>query len=77
MGAGKNVFNKYCISPVRCGIGGFAIFLVVVVATKLLAAIFGSGSGFDLEKEDIFLSLLGFVMFFAIKILNNINEKKI
>ena len=76
MGAKISNLKRYCISPIRCGLGGFFIFLLVICITKLLGTIFGSSVNFLFEKEDLLLDMIGFVMFFVIKVLNNINEKK-
>ena len=77
MGAKKSILKRYCISPIRCGLGGFFIFLLVICVTKLLGTIFGGNVKFIFEKEDLLLALIGFVMFFVIRLLNNINEKKV
>lgn len=76
MGVNKNILQRYCISPIRCGLGGFFIFLLVIALTKLLGTIFGNNIKFVFEIEDLLLATIGFVMFFVIRILNNINEKK-
>ena len=55
---------------------GFTIFFMVIIATKFLGTVFGSTEKFTVDNEDLFLSLVGFVMFFTIKILNYFNEKE-
>jgi hypothetical protein len=75
MGTLKESICKYCINPVKYGFSGFTIFFLVIIATKFLGTIFGSITKFSLDLEDIFLSMIGFVMFFFIKILNSFKER--
>jgi hypothetical protein len=77
MGPVKDSICKYCIHPGKCGVLGFTFFFLVIIATKFLGTVFGSTKIFTVDTEDLLLSLVGFLMFFAIKILNNFNERKI
>ena len=60
---------KYFLVPFRYGAFGFIIFFVVLLAVKILTNYVGNNQVFRVETEDILLSLVGFVLFFAIRFL--------
>jgi hypothetical protein len=75
MGKFKETMCKYCFHPIKCGILGFIIFLLVIVVTKLLGTVFNNTVKFTIDFDDLILSFVGFVMFFMTKILNTYNEQ--
>lgn len=76
----KNTIGKflklYFILPVKSGLAGFAAFFSILVATKFLGYLLGTQPTFDIILDDVFLSLIGFVLIFLIRILENIKEEK-
>lgn len=64
-------WNAWIFNPIKSGIFGFTMFFVVVILTKLLASVINPGNNFVIELDDIYLSLIGFVLLFLIKILEN------
>lgn len=75
MKAYLNFTTKYIVNPFLNGVLGFAAFLFVLVATKYLSYLIGNQSKFLIEGEDLMLSLIGFVVFFLIRLLENYSEQ--
>ena len=75
MKAYLNFTTKYIVNPLLNGVLGFAAFLFVLVATKYLSYLIGNQSKFLIEGEDLMLSLIGFVVFFLIRLLENYSEQ--
>lgn len=63
-------------AAVKNGMAGFVIFFSILVFTKLLGSMVGAQYKFSLAVEDILLSVIGFVLLFLIKILENFRPKK-
>ena len=63
--------KKYFITPFWNGVVGFLIFLTVLLAVELFSNYVGNQTRFEFGTEDILLSLIGFVLFFLIKFLEN------
>ncbi len=55
---------------INYGILGFSLYLLVIYLVKKIRYFFVAGDVVSIETGDIYLSLLGFVLFFLIKILN-------
>jgi uncharacterized membrane protein len=72
----KSNFSKFCLYPIRHGFLGFVIFLAVLLSTKLFAMTFGIHKYSILETEDLLLSIIGFVTFFLIRLLENFTNQK-
>lgn len=51
------------------GILGFAMFFTVILFTKFLSSAINSGVKFIIDIDDVYLSLLGFLLTALIKIL--------
>ena len=64
----------YFLLPLRSGIGGFIAFFVVLAVSKLLGYFTGSIKTWNIESSDILLSLLGFILLFLIKFLENFKQ---
>lgn len=69
-----NLACRYFFNPLKNGILGFIAFLFVLVATKYLSFLIGNQTKFIIDEEDLMLSLIGFVLFFLIRLLENTNE---
>ncbi len=65
-------FKNYFILPLGSGIFGFAIFFLVLVLTKVLTSWLGIYEEIELNVHDVYLSSIGFVLLFLIKILEYI-----
>ena len=63
----------------KCFVGvvtGFMIFIMTIVAAKFLSHLFGAIQRFSIDSDDYTLALIGFVMFFIIKLLEPFAEKE-
>lgn len=63
-------------AAIKNGIAGFVIFFSILLFTKLLGSMIGAQYKFNLAVEDILLSVIGFVLLFLIKFLENFKPKK-
>lgn len=71
----KNI-KSYFLNPVKGGIFGFAAFFGLLSGIKYFSYLVGSQAKFSLDIADVTLSLLGFVLVFLIKFLENFQEKE-
>ncbi|MGE5432848.1 MAG: hypothetical protein ACM3QX_17330 [Syntrophomonadaceae bacterium] len=71
----KNV-KSYFLNPVKGGIFGFAAFFGLLSGIKYFSYLIGSQPKFSLDIADVTLSVLGFVLVFLIKFLENFQEKE-
>lgn len=76
LGTTKSTFNKLVLYPIRSGLFGFILFLIVLVITKFLGRLIGTAPKVTIDAEDFLLSVIGFVMFFLIKFLENFSSEK-
>lgn len=72
----KYIVYNYLINPLKTGIIGFSLFFTIILFVKMINVVFFKGSFLLIEKEDIFLSLLGFGIAFVLTIANNLSRKK-
>ncbi len=70
----KNFFNKFIVEPLGSGLFGFAVFFSVLIITKFVAFAFGVQQAFFIDFNDVLLSLIGFILLVAIKLLENISS---
>mgnify|MGYP001160708266 CR=1 FL=1 len=68
--------KQYFVEPLKSGLLGFAIFVTILIIVKLFSYAIGSYNNFTLEISDIQLSLVGFVLLFLIRFLENFKEKE-
>ena len=66
----------YVFEPIRTGLYGFSAFFTVLVITKGFSFLLGITDSYSIGMEDVMFSLLGFILFFLLKLLENIKEKK-
>jgi hypothetical protein len=59
------------LEPIKSGLFGFAIFITILIIVKLFSYLIGTYDYFSLEITDIQLSLIGFVLLFLIRFLEN------
>lgn len=67
---------KYCIRCLTGGAVGFATFLITIIAAKYLGYLVHSIQSFKIDGDDYTLALIGFAMFFLIKLLEPFSEKE-
>lgn len=65
----------YFLSPIKAGLVGFSIFFTVLLIAKYVGFLINFSSAFNIQTDDVFLSLLGFVLLLLIKILENLNKR--
>ena len=71
-----NFLNCFVLKPIGFGILGFIMFLGVLIITKFLGCCVGTIEKFVIETDDLLLSVLGFVLVFLIKFLENFRDKE-
>ncbi|MHB8578563.1 MAG: hypothetical protein ACYDA4_01740 [Ignavibacteriaceae bacterium] len=72
-------FYGIIIKPLIFGTCGFACFFIVLALEKYFGYILGSLDSFRIDVEDLLLCLLGFILSYLIKFLENfqgIDSKK-
>lgn len=62
------------LAPLKSGICGFAIFITILIIVKLFSYLIGTYNYFSIEITDVQLSLIGFVLLFLIRFLENFKE---
>ena len=74
----RTVFSikNYLIVPLKAGVFGFAIFITILLMVKLFSYIIGTYDYFAIELSDIELSVIGFVLLFLIRFLENFKEEE-
>lgn len=74
-GAGKRP-DHYFFPAVKSGIFGFIAFILVLITVKLFSSLIGIENDFKLSTDDVFLSLIGFVLLFLIRMLEAFQLRK-
>jgi hypothetical protein len=69
-------WKQYLLSPLKSGLFGFAMFFTILLIVKLFSYAIGTYNFFVIEISDIELSLIGFVLLFLIRELENFKEKE-
>jgi hypothetical protein len=72
----KGILNNYVLSPIKSGLLGFAAFFCILLSTKVVSYIIGSYTVFTIDIDDILLSIIGFILVFLIKFLENFRVKQ-
>ena len=63
--------SVYLLQPCKAGLYGFAAFFTVLLFTRVLTTLFGLVGNFVVSVDDVYFSLLGFVLVFVIRMLEN------
>ena len=66
----------FVFEPIKTGFYGFSAFFIVLIITKGFSFLLGITELYSIGMEDVMFSLLGFILFFLLKLLENIKEKK-
>ena len=69
-----NFISQFIIAPLKSGLAGFAAFFSILVFTKAVGYMLGTQSSFEIVLDDVFLSAIGFILVFLIRLLENIKE---
>lgn len=72
----KSFLNLYVLHPLKGGLWGFVIFFVLLLMVKYLGYVIGSQNEFLVDQTDLILSMVGFVLVFLIRLLENFKEKE-
>ncbi len=76
MRAKKSTYSSFFFQPFLHGVGGFFLFLSILLLTKLLAFWLGTQNSFRIETEDAILSSVGFILLSLIRLLDNFKSKE-
>jgi len=68
----KKFLSNYILKPIFSGLWGFAFFLLMLISLKYLGSVIGPMKNFKMDFEDVLFSLIGFLLIFLIKLLENI-----
>ncbi|GBD87103.1 hypothetical protein BMS3Abin03_01029 [bacterium BMS3Abin03] len=71
-----SIFNIFLLQPFKTGLYGFAAFFTVLILTRGITVLFGFMDSYVVNIDDVYFSLLGFVLVFLIKLLENIKSSK-
>jgi hypothetical protein len=66
---------NFVVYPSLEGVLGFAAFLCVTICAKYAGFLLGTQNSFNIDINDVELSLLGFVLVFLIKFLKNFSDE--
>ncbi len=66
---------KYIFYPIRAGLFGFSLFFTTIFLSKYIGYIVKNSSQFIIDINDVILSLLGFILLWLIKLLENFKAK--
>lgn len=75
----KKLFANFyflLLQPAKAGLYGFAAFFTVLIFTQGITVLFGFMDNYVITINDVYYSLLGFIMVFLIKLLENIKSSK-
>lgn len=67
---------KYIFYPVQAGLFGFSLFFTTIFISKYLGYIVKNSPEFIIDINDVILSLLGFILLWLIKFLENFKSAK-
>lgn len=67
----------YVFEPIKTGLYGFSAFFTVLVITKGFSFLLGITNLYSVGMDDVMFSLLGFILLFLLKLLENIKERKL
>lgn len=73
--SGLNTLLRFFLIPFRSGLLGFSTFFSILLVTKLLGFLLGTREVFNIDMEDLLLSMVGFILVFLIRLLENFKEK--
>jgi len=66
---------NFLFEPFKSGVYGFAAFFTILICTKGFSYFIGLYDEYVIGNEDVLFSLLGFILVYMIKLLENIRGK--
>lgn len=60
--------------PALAGLYGYAIFFTVLLLCKWIGCMIDSSNGFNVAVEDLLIAIIGFVLLFVIRLLENFQK---
>jgi len=69
------ILLSYLFYPIRAGLFGFALFFTTIFISKYIGYVVKSANEFYIDMNDVILSLLGFVLLWLLKFLENFNQR--
>ena len=69
-----SIITDYLFKPSISGLFGFSMFLTIIVISKFIGYLFSNVSSFQIDSQDINISLLGFLLLFLVDLLKNIHK---
>jgi hypothetical protein len=69
-------FKYFILDPLSNGLFGFALFFSILLLTKSLAVLLNVQQTFNVDFDDVTLSLIGFFLLFTIRILENMGRMR-
>jgi hypothetical protein len=69
------ITKNFFLYPCFAGFFGFSLFFTVILISKVIGLFAGSVKFFEVDIADITLAMLGFVLMFAIKLLESVRKK--
>ncbi|MBI9070077.1 MAG: hypothetical protein JEY94_00670 [Melioribacteraceae bacterium] len=73
--SGNNI-PKLVVNSLKSGLFGYVIFFTILALTKLISSQIVNSNQFIIESDDALLSLIGFLLAFLIKLVNEITSNK-
>ncbi len=70
------IFLSYIVNPIKSGIFGFSAFFSILLVTKLFSYWIGTYDNFTVDLDDVILSVIGFILVFLIKFLENFKQEE-
>ena len=74
--AGSKLLVNYVLNPIKSGIFGFSAFFSILLITKLFSYWIGTYNEFTIDLDDVLLSVIGFILVFLIKFLENFKQEE-
>jgi len=71
-----NLISMYVFNPIKSGLFGFAAFFSILLVTKLMSFWIGTYDEFIVDIDDVLLSVIGFILVFLIKFLENFKQNE-
>jgi len=65
---------RLVLYPLKSGIIGFSMFFTFILATKFISSVIGTVIEFTVVLDDLLISLIGFVLLFLIRFLENFKD---
>lgn len=72
----NSLLMNYVINPIKSGIFGFSAFFSILLVTKLFSYWIGTYDEFAIDLDDVLLSVIGFILVFLIKFLENFKQEE-